>query len=196
MSIESTIPEIRKEQATSGELTTQLILAEQPFLRGVAMRLARQNADAHDLVQETMLRAYAARRRFVAGTSIRAWLKTILRRVFLTRLRTERRRATHTNTDSDDVLSLVCDAGEGHAGAEQAEDQGLPPLLDRVEDDVKRAFDRLPGADRELFILVVRDGLSYREIARRLRMPIGTVMSRMHRARLRILSTVGRRKIA
>lgn len=196
MSIESTIPDVRIEQAACGELTTQLILAEQPFLRAVAMRLARQNADAHDLVQETMLRAYEARRRFAAGTSIRSWLRTILRRVFLTGLRTERRRATHTNTDSDDALSLVCDAGEALAGAAHAEDPGLPLLLEHVEDDVKRAFDRLPDLDREMFILVVRDGLSCREIATRLRMPVGTVMSRMHRARLRILSTVVRRKIA
>lgn len=179
-----------------GDATTQLVLASVPMLRRAANRIVRQSADADDLVQETILRALRARHRFVAGTSIRAWLTTILRRVFLTAKRTERHRATMTNTDSDDALSLACDRRTvaNPAGGDPAEYAAR--VLDHVDDDVKRAFERLPGRDREILVLVVRDGLTYPEIAARLHIPVGTVMSRMYRVRLRIQATVAARRCA
>src|SRR5687768_6822797 len=87
--------------------TTSLILAEEPFLQRLARRLARRHADAEDLVQETMLRAYGARDRFVVGTSMRAWLATILRRLYLTGALKDKRRATQTDTDADEPLARI-----------------------------------------------------------------------------------------
>ena len=194
MTTQMTMPETFERRAAPEELTTQLILAEEAFLRRIARGLGCQSADVNDLVQETMLRAYQARRRFVAGTSIRAWLTTILRRLFLTRMRTERRRGTRTNTESGELFWVADESSEVEAAPEGPE--YLDRILDRVDEDVKHAFERLPGEYRELFLLLIRDGLSYREIATRLSIPVGTVMSRMYRARLQIQATVGQRKIA
>ncbi len=194
MTCEMTIPGACGGATMALDPTTQLILAEESFLRRFAKRFARQSADADDLVQETLLRAYQARHRFAVGTSIRAWLAVILRRLFLTGMRTERRRATHADTDSDDVLSRICDARTGDAMGEAAETPSL--RLDRLDDSVKRAFDELPGGYRELLVLAAVEGCSYREIATKLDIPVGTVMSRLHRARRRIQSVVGSRRLA
>jgi RNA polymerase sigma-70 factor (ECF subfamily) len=163
--------------------TTDKILVEQPFLRRLALRLSRRQDTAEDLVQETMLRAYKARDRFETGTSMRAWLATILRRLFLTSAYKDQRRRTETDTDLGEPIGLLSDTGEVPE---------FPPgvtydrALDRVPDRVRRAFVRMPDTYRTPFVLFALDGLTYAEIAIRLRVPIGTVMSRIHRARHRL----------
>ena len=167
----------------SYDATTDRILAEEPFLRRLALRLARRNADADDLVQETLLRAYNARDRFQTGTSMRAWLATILRRLFLTAALKEKRRATQTDTDAGDPLFM---AGGGDSTPLPCSYVAFDEVLEHVDDRVKKAFVRLPDTYRAPFVLFALDGLSYAEIAARLRIPVGTVMSRIHRARRRL----------
>lgn len=179
----SEIPELRAEDALG---TTDQILVETPFLRRMALRLARRSADADDLVQETLLRAYAARSRFATGTSMRAWLATILRRLFMTESIKDQRRRTHTDTDLG--APLVATAQRSGLPADPAAfDESA--ALQHVGDRVHRAFVRLPETYRAPFVLFALDGLSYAEIAARLQVPVGTVMSRIHRARARLRDT-------
>ena len=169
------------ETGASDDAVTRSILAERPFLDRLALRLSRRRADADDLVQETFLRAYRARDRFRRGTSMRAWLATILRRLFLTQLATRKRRGTHTDTDSGDLLAR-----------RRADDGYLAPtptrarLVEQIDDRLVRAVRSVPEPYREPFELFALDGLAYGDIAHRLGIPVGTVMSRIHRARSRI----------
>jgi RNA polymerase sigma-70 factor (ECF subfamily) len=140
-----------------------------PHLRslyGTAYRMTRNAHDAEDLVQETFLRAYRAFDRYEAGTNIRAWLYTILHRV-----RTDAfRRAGR----SPSTVELV---GEGPA---------VPPPQDalaRGGEDLERALQGLPEAFRTAVVLRDVEDFTYDEIARILSVPIGTVMSRIHRGR-------------
>lgn len=163
--------------------TTDRILVETPFLRRLALRLARRPADADDLVQETLFRAYRARDRFQTGTSMRAWLATILRRLFLTSASTETRRRTATDTDLGDPIGALSETGE--TGLEPTS-ANFGAAMEGLDDRVARAFVQLPDTYRTPFVLFALDGLTYAEIARRLAVPIGTVMSRIHRARARL----------
>ena len=167
--------------ATTYEAVTQRILAEQPFLYRLAFRLARRAAEADDLVQETILRAYNARDRFQTGTSMRAWLATILRRLFLTGAIKAKRRGTQTDTDAGDVLLF-----SGARALTTRDELTYEQSLERVDDRLKDALERVPDTYREPFVLFALDGLSYAEIAERMRIPVGTVMSRIHRARQRM----------
>jgi RNA polymerase sigma-70 factor (ECF subfamily) len=140
-----------------------------PHLRslyGTAYRMTRNAHDAEDLVQETCLRAFRAFDRYTPGTNIRAWLYTILHRVRTDALRR---------------------AGRQPHTAELADDgPAVPPAQDalaRGQEDVERALQRVPEAFREAVLLRDVEDLSYREIAQALGIPIGTVMSRIHRGR-------------
>jgi RNA polymerase sigma-70 factor (ECF subfamily) len=170
-----------RAKATTFEAVTEEILAEQPFLSRLALRLSRRRADADDLVQETMLRAYDARDRFQTGTSMRAWLATILRRLFLTSAIKAKRRATQTDTDAGDVIQL-----SGAIARTTPPPLSYEQSLEHVDDRLKDALERLQATYRVPFVMFALDGFSYAEIAEQLRIPVGTVMSRIHRARQRL----------
>ncbi len=160
--------------------TVELILGERERLMRVARRLTRCEADAEDLVQDTLLRADRARDRFRPGTSMRAWTTTILRRVFLTGALRSRRRGVANDTDLGGPLA----AAPGASWRPRTEaDNEMGRLLERVEGPVKRAFDRVPEIYRLPFWLSVVEELSCAEIADRFGIPQGTAMSRIHRAR-------------
>jgi RNA polymerase sigma-70 factor (ECF subfamily) len=162
--------------------TVDLILAEEVHMRRLARRMARCEADADDLVQDTLLRAFRARSRFQPGTSIRAWMTTILRRVFLTDAIRTRRRGLETDTDSGEHLAEVA----ASARTAPCEEPALDSVLDRVDDPVKRAVMQVPSVYLTPFLLATIHDLSCAEIARHLAVPEGTVMSRIHRARERL----------
>lgn len=164
----------------SNDLVTDLILAEEPVLRRLARRLTRCDADAEDLVQNTLLRAFRARGRFEPGTSIRAWTATILRRVFLTDVVRAKRRGVETDTDAGDPLER---AAGSLAPTSLEETPNFDRLAERLEDPVKRALERVPEVYRVPFLLAIVEDLTCSEIARRLGIPEGTAMSRIHRAR-------------
>jgi RNA polymerase sigma-70 factor (ECF subfamily) len=141
-----------------------------PHLRtmyGIAYRLTRNAFDAEDLVQETFLRAYRAFDRYTPGTNIRAWLATILHRVRTDALRKSAR--------SPATLELADDGPAVPATAER--------VLASGREDVVRALESLPEAFRTAVVLRDIEEFSYDEIARILDVPIGTVMSRIHRGR-------------
>jgi RNA polymerase sigma-70 factor (ECF subfamily) len=165
---------------TCADQTVSLILAEETRLRRVATRLTRCTADADDLVQDTLLRAFRARRRFQPGTSIRAWTTTILRRVFLTDALRAKRRRLETDTDAGEPLDRTPGAV---APTSREAALTVDELVERLEDPVKRALERVPDVYRKPFLMSIVESLTCAEIAERLEVPDGTVMSRIHRAR-------------
>lgn len=166
--------------SASPEAVTGLILAEEVHLRRLARRLAPCESDADDLVQDTLLRAFRARARFEPGTSVRAWTTTILRRVFLTGVIRHKRRGLETDTDVGEPLGRT--AGIAAPSFEEAA-PGLKAVLDQLDDRVKLAIERVPETYRTPFLLSVIEEMSCSDIAERLGVPQGTVMSRVHRAR-------------
>ncbi|AQA16377.1 RNA polymerase subunit sigma [Streptomyces malaysiensis subsp. malaysiensis] len=152
----------------------QYVLPEVEVLLRVAMSLTTQRADAEDLVQDTLLRAYRAVGRF-DGRHPRAWLLTIMRHAEVSRRRQRRPRLLD---DPDTELERLVPARD--ATPEEL-------VVDTTFDEaVDAAFTALPLRDQQVVRLVHVDGLSYAEAAQVLDVPKGTVMSRLHRARKRI----------
>lgn len=137
-----------------------------------AMSLSRRAADAEDLVQETYLRAQRSFDAFAPGTNAKAWLFTILRRLFIDRGRRERIRPSYRPEEELEGQAIAPDP--------------TGPLEDfeHVEPgDVVRALEAVPEPFRVAVRLRDLDGLTYQEIGRVLGVPPGTVMSRIHRGR-------------
>jgi len=141
----------------------------------VALRLSGNPSDADDLVQETMLKAYRAWDQYEKGTNAKAWLLTILRHAFINEYR---RRTRHPETVDLDRIEPYAVFSE----VQDEDPQGA--FFDRiVDDEVLRAIDQLPVAFRETLVLSDVEGMSYQEIAGILGIPVGTVKSRLFRAR-------------
>ncbi len=152
-----------------GERFEAEALPHMRVLYGTAFRMTQNPQDAEDLVQETFLRAYRGFDRYTPGTNIRAWLFTILRRA-----RTDGfRRAGR----SPETVELT---GDG---------PGIPPPQAKLAaggEVVVRALERLPEVYRAAVVLRDVEQFSYDEIARIMEVPIGTVMSRIHRGRAQL----------
>jgi len=150
-----------------------------PHLRalyGTAYRMTRNAHDAEDLVQETFLRAYRGFDRFEPGTNIRAWLFTILHRV-----RTDAFRRAGRSPQTVEMI------GEGPAVPAPQE------ALASGAEDIERALAALPEVFRVAVLLRDVEDLSYDEIAGVLDIPIGTVMSRIHRGRVLLRAALSKR---
>jgi RNA polymerase sigma-70 factor, ECF subfamily len=144
-----------------------------------ALRLTRNPADAEDVLQETYLRAYRGFGTFKEGTNLRAWLYRILTNAFINTYR-KRQREPQTVSD-DEVPEWYLYERLGGDGAEaSAEAEVLETLPD---EDVQDALASLPEQFRLAVLLADVEGFSYKEIAEILDVPIGTVMSRLHRGR-------------
>jgi RNA polymerase sigma-70 factor, ECF subfamily len=138
----------------------------------VALRLTGEPAAAEDLVQETMLRALKAWHSFQTGTNARAWLVTILRNQFINGWRSRRRAPAAVDFETIPELPDVSDPDpEGRF------------FRDLVDEEVLAAVDALPDDFREVLVLSDMEGLPYAEIAEALGVPVGTVKSRLFRAR-------------
>ncbi len=153
-----------------------------PQLYSAAVRMTRNPADAEDLVQETLFKAYRAYDTFQEGTNLRAWLYRILTNTYINEYRKQSRRPTETDLEEVQDLYLYRRLGSEQADdlARSAEDVLLDGL---VESDIKEAVDSLPENFRLPVLLADLGGFSYKEIAEILGIPIGTVMSRLHRGR-------------
>jgi RNA polymerase sigma-70 factor (ECF subfamily) len=151
-------------------------------LYSAALRMTRNPSDAEDLVQETYLKAYRAFGTFQEGTNLKSWLYKILTNTFINNYRAKRRRPVETELDDVEDLYLY-----RRLGGNQAASVGRSPedlVLDRfTESDVKGAVESLPEPFRLAVVLADVEGFSYKEIAEILEVPIGTVMSRLHRGR-------------
>jgi RNA polymerase sigma-70 factor (ECF subfamily) len=168
-------------------MADQSTFAEQamPFmdsLYGAALRLTRNPSDAEDLVQETYLKAYRGFGGFQEGTNLRAWLYRILTNTFINNYRAKKRRPEETDLDETEDLYLYRKLGglEAAMAGRSAEDE-LMDLFSEAE--VKEAVEALPEQFRMAVLLADVEGFSYKEIAEILDIPIGTVMSRLHRGR-------------
>ena len=153
-----------------------------PALYSAALRMTRNPSDAEDLVQETYLKAYRSFGGFEQGTNLRAWLYRILTNSFINTYRSKKRRPDETELDEIEDLYLYRRLGglEAVAASRSAEDE----LMDWFTDsDVKAAIESLPDRYRIPVLLADVEGFSYKEIAEMLEIPIGTVMSRLHRGR-------------
>jgi RNA polymerase sigma-70 factor (ECF subfamily) len=141
----------------------------------VALRLTANAADAEDLVQETMLRAYRSWDRYTPGTNAKGWLLTILRHLFINEYRRKTRHPETVDVDTIEPFALFQEVQE-------EDPQGA--FFDKiVDDEVLRAVDQLPEAFREAVTLSDVEGLSYEEVAKVLDVPVGTVKSRLYRGR-------------
>jgi RNA polymerase sigma-70 factor (ECF subfamily) len=147
-----------------------------------ALRMTRNPADAEDLVQETYLRAYRGFGGFKEGTNLKAWLYRILTNTYINSYRAKQRRPDESELDEVEDLYLYRRLGglEAATLGRSAEDE----LMDRFsEAEVKTAIEDLPENFRMAVLLADVEGFSYKEIAEILDIPIGTVMSRLHRGR-------------
>jgi RNA polymerase sigma-70 factor (ECF subfamily) len=153
---------VNRDEAFEAEVLPQL-----RALFGMAYRLTGNAHDAEDLVQETMLRAYRAFDRFRPGTNARAWLFTILHRLRTDLLRHRGRRP--------ETVELV-DDGPPVAPAHEA-------ALTSGHEEITRALEGLPEVFRAAVVLRDIEEFTYAEIAEVLGVPVGTVMSRIHRGR-------------
>lgn len=150
-------------------------------LYAMALHLVRDPSRAEDMVQETYLRAWQNFDRFTLGTHFKAWIFQILTYLFLNERRAAHRREASVDFSEHDIVEAPAepDAGQGQSALTNWDD--LYPHL--VDDAVKRALDRLGSEQRSVFLLVTLGELSYQECADILDVPIGTVMSRLFRAR-------------
>ncbi|MGD0219755.1 MAG: sigma-70 family RNA polymerase sigma factor [Acidimicrobiales bacterium] len=153
-----------------------------PSLYTAAMRMTRNSSDAEDLVQETYLKAYRAYGGFQEGTNLKAWLYRILTNTFINTYRAKRRRPEETDVEDVEDLYLYHRL-VGQGGPElgrSAEDEVLSRFTDEA---VKAAIESLPESFRMTVLLADVEGFSYKEIAEIMEVPVGTVMSRLHRGR-------------
>ena len=157
--------------------------AAMPFvdsLYNTAYRMTRNAEDAEDLVQETYLKAYRYYDKFEEGTNFKAWLFKIMKNTFINNYR--RQQALPPQSDFAEIEDAFENqlADDVTRRSKNPEDELLEGVMD---EDVQRALDALPEDYRMVVTLADLEGFSYKEIADILEIPLGTVMSRLHRGR-------------
>jgi RNA polymerase sigma-70 factor (ECF subfamily) len=145
----------------------ETIIRELPYLRRFARALTSGSRSADDLVHDCVVNALKNADKFEPGTNLRAWLFTILRNCFISEIRRDRNRA--------DSVAMPDWAMSGVAPANQEDTL----MLCRLRDELSA----LPNDQRTVLLLVVLEGMSYEETAETLKIPVGTVRSRLSRAR-------------
>lgn len=167
---------------TEGDRNSQFeteALVHLDALYGLALRLTGGDvARSEDLVQDAVLKAYRAWDDFELGTNCRAWLMTILRNTFINEFRSRQRRPNAVEFDGIADRSVFAEVA-----AEDASGDFFERIIDR---EVIAAIDDLPEEFRVPIVLSDLEGLSYQEIAEILGIPVGTVKSRLFRARKRL----------
>ena len=165
-----TIDQIRIDQPSDSILTGHI-----PQLRRYARGLARNAADADDLVQSCLVRALANFHRFERNTNLRAWLMTILHNIFIDTIRKNRR--------ARDAFEAARIAGDGVS-------QGPSQFQHMQVVELEQAIERLPAEQRSTLLLVTQEDMTYEEAAHVTGVPVGTVRSRLSRARHLLLATM------
>jgi RNA polymerase sigma-70 factor (ECF subfamily) len=150
-------------------------------LYGAALRMTRNPADAEDLVQETMMRAYRAFDRFEAGTNLKAWLFRIMTNAYINTYRKRQREPQKVSADEVEEFDLYREL-RGHDSQYEQTPESI--VLDSlVDSDILQAIEELPEQFRLAVVLSDIEGFSYAEMAEIMEVPMGTVMSRLHRGR-------------
>ncbi|MDP9298073.1 MAG: sigma-70 family RNA polymerase sigma factor [Actinomycetota bacterium] len=170
----------RADEAELRERFERDVLPLLPSLYGAAMRMTRNPSDAEDLLQDTYLRAYRGFAGFQEGTNLKAWLYRILTNSFINTYRKKQREPQTVEGPDDADEWYLYDRLGGRSVEVSAENE----VLDRIPDaDVKAALESLSENFRLAVLLADVEGFSYKEIAEITDVPIGTVMSRLHRGR-------------
>ncbi|MXW00083.1 MAG: sigma-70 family RNA polymerase sigma factor [Holophagales bacterium] len=153
-------------------------------LYSTAYRMSRNRQDAEDLLQETYLRAYKYYDKFQEGTNFKAWLFKILKNTFINRYRKRQRQPLKNSFDEIEgsFESKLLESPLTARGATPEEEL----MVDALDQDVQKALEALPEDYRTAVELADLQGLSYREIADQLGIPLGTVMSRLYRGRRKL----------
>jgi RNA polymerase sigma-70 factor, ECF subfamily len=174
--IESLLPMFFRSNGSTSE--ADMLSQHIDGLYSYALALSRNRVDAEDLVQETYVRAIPAVRRLRKESNVKSWMFTILRNIWLNQLRQPRVDVQIAGTDIDQVLPSFRAPG--------ARDPHSLLMTSIDQDHVRQAISRLPLESREIILLREYEDLSYQEIAGVLKCPIGTVMSRLGRARSKL----------
>jgi len=174
------MPRISKKIAAERELFEAEARPHLDTLYSMALRLTRSPVDAEDLVQDTLVRAYRFFDSFEAGTNFKAWLLRIQMNTFVNRYR----RASRERQVFDGPMATPVGEGVMSRASMRCLTDPIGEAQRRlIADEIKRAFEELPEEARAMVLLADVEELSYREIAEVVGCPIGTVMSRLHRAR-------------
>ncbi|MBU1097809.1 MAG: RNA polymerase subunit sigma [Ignavibacteriae bacterium HGW-Ignavibacteriae-2] len=173
---------IAKEVNKNSEFEV-LVIPNQTALKNYALKLTRNEEDAEDLVQETLFKAFRFFDKFEKGSNIKAWLFMILKNTFINIYRKTSKEPS--KVDYDDVDNFYENIKPGEIKFEHSSDDAYGKLLD---DDMSKAIAFLPLDFRTIIILSDIEGYSYEEIADFIDRPVGTVRSRLHRARKMLYS--------
>jgi RNA polymerase sigma-70 factor (ECF subfamily) len=167
----------RRHQSADPDGFNAEVLTYLEPLYATALRLTRNRADAQDLVQDTLVKAFRFADRFERGTNLKAWLYTILHNTWRNRRRDAARNAVDVDSDLVEEAAAVAD------GPSSADTPERILLRDSLDTDLQAALDALPEAFRQAVWLRDVEEFTYGEIAQMLGIPIGTVMSRISRGR-------------
>ena len=177
---------VRHKQFADAELTARFERDAIPLLDGLyrqAFRLTRDHADAEDLLQDTAAKAFVGFHTYREGTNLGGWLYRILLNSHISNYRRHQRRPAYLLTDEISDGQMVAEARHSAGGLRSAEDQVLASLGDN---DIQAAMRALPEKLRTAVYYADVEGLRSKEIAERTGVPLGTVMSRVHRGRRRL----------
>jgi RNA polymerase sigma-70 factor (ECF subfamily) len=149
------------------------------ILYRTALRLTKNTQEAEDLVQDTYLRAYNHFDKFLEGTNFKAWIFKILTNTFINRYRRNKRQPLHLDID-ELSFRLEAEFVQEEPQVDVVTNENYQEFFD---DRINRALDKLSDDFRQILLLSELEGLSYKEIAKKINIPLGTVMSRLFRGR-------------
>lgn len=170
--------------ATAEEIEEEALKQVDALYR-TALRMTRNPQDAEDLVQETYFRAFRSAHQFQRGTNLRAWLFKILTNSFINQYRKRARKPLSGSLEDVEEFYLYNHLVDN--GMQPASPDPEATVIDQfAEEEVISALDRLPVEFRQVVLLADVEGFAYKEIADIVGIPVGTVMSRLHRGRRRL----------